>query len=256
AKVEHLSSSESVLSRLRSAAADLKPMPTLLVDLLPSSEDALALIRSVLADSQLSGTGILLLCSSREAAQLAEQNFTGIRCLIKPVRRQQLKDALRVGSVSDQSMESVPPARDRGSSGSHRASPSSLVGAAQLLLVDDNKVNQMIAEKTLEAAGFAVDVADNGLVAVQLAAKHYYDVILMDCQMPEMDGMDATRQIRINEGNRSHVPIIALTAHALSDERARCMAAGMDDFLGKPFTSASLLAVVRKWLQPAASASA
>ena len=226
------------------------------MDLLPSSEDALALIRSVLADSQLSGTGILLLCSSREAAQLAEQNFTGIRCLIKPVRRQQLKDALRVGSVSDQSMESVPPARDRGSSGSHRASPSSLVGAAQLLLVDDNKVNQMIAKKTLEAAGFAVDVADNGLVAVQLAAKHYYDVILMDCQMPEMDGMDATRQIRINEGNRSHVLIIALTAHALSDERARCMAAGMDDFLGKPFTSASLLAVVRKWRQPAASASA
>ncbi len=256
AKVEQLPTSESVLSMLHSAAADLRPMPALLVDLLPSSEEAMALIRCVLADPQLSGTAILLLCSSRDSAQLAEQNFTGVRCLIKPVRRQQLKEALRGGSVSEQSMDSVPPARDRGSSGSHRASSSSLVGTAQLLLVDDNKVNQMIAKKTLEAAGFSVDVADNGLVAVQLAAKHYYDVILMDCQMPEMDGMDATRQIRINEGNRAHVPIIALTAHALSDERARCIAAGMDDFLGKPFTSASLLAVVRKWLQPAASASA
>ena len=121
-----------------------------------------------------------------------------------------------------------------------------------MLLVEDNPVNQQVAVGMLENLGCQVDVAANGLEAVDAVQSREYDTILMDCQMPEMDGYEATRIIREREAKDAsqHMPIIALTAHALQEHRERCLDAGMDDYLSKPFTIDNLYNVLCRWLPP------
>jgi signal transduction histidine kinase/ActR/RegA family two-component response regulator len=119
----------------------------------------------------------------------------------------------------------------------------------RLLLVEDNPINQRMAELVLRRAGYAYDVASDGERALALHAEHPYDLILMDCQMPVLDGLEATRRIRTSEeGRERHVPIVALTANAFEADRDECMRAGMDDFLSKPFKAAALLEVIGRWV--------
>ncbi|MGZ8265805.1 MAG: ATP-binding response regulator, partial [Burkholderiales bacterium] len=115
--------------------------------------------------------------------------------------------------------------------------PAAEAAGARVLLVEDNGVNQQIGVAMLEALGCHVDVAANGLEALTLSERQRYDVILMDCQMPEMDGFEATAVIRAREtaAGSSRTPIVALTANAMRGDRERCIAAGMDDYLAKPF---------------------
>jgi len=110
------------------------------------------------------------------------------------------------------------------------------VESGRVLVVEDNEVNQMVAMGMLESIGYEVDTADNGVFALEALEKRVYDIILMDCQMPEMDGYEATRQIRKHKNKlTSATPIIALTANAMSGDADKCLAAGMDDYLSKPF---------------------
>jgi CheY-like chemotaxis protein/HPt (histidine-containing phosphotransfer) domain-containing protein/anti-sigma regulatory factor (Ser/Thr protein kinase) len=124
---------------------------------------------------------------------------------------------------------------------------------ARVLLVEDHQVNQIVAQKMLERLGCDVQVAGNGREAIALLMHEAFDVILMDCQMPEMDGYTATRELRAKERASASVrtPVIALTANALQGDRERCIAAGMDDYLSKPFRKETLRAVLARWL-PAA----
>jgi two-component system, sensor histidine kinase and response regulator len=101
-------------------------------------------------------------------------------------------------------------------------------------LVEDNAVNEKVATRFLQKAGYRVDVARNGREAVDAWARGYYDLILMDCQMPVLDGYEATREIRAREFSSQHIPIVALTANAMKDDGLKCKAAGMDDHLSKP----------------------
>lgn len=117
-----------------------------------------------------------------------------------------------------------------------------------VLLVEDNLINQCVAQDMIEQTGLKVDIADNGLKAIQLWKQHHYDLILMDCLMPEMDGFEATRQIRLLE-NDKHIPIIALTANVLKSDQQACKDAGMDDFLGKPIDLNKLYQTLKKWLE-------
>ncbi len=121
-----------------------------------------------------------------------------------------------------------------------------------LLLVEDNMANRLLARRFLEGAGYTLDEAEDGSIAVAMASTRRYDAILMDLQMPRMDDFDATAQIRIDEAEmgRKPVPIIAVTAHAIEGFRERCLAAGMNDYLTKPIRRASLLEAVDKWLFP------
>jgi len=122
----------------------------------------------------------------------------------------------------------------------------------RILLVEDNKDNQFLATRILERAGYAVDLAENGIEAVEAVEKCIYHVILMDIYMPEMDGFEATHLIREREEKRqlSRTPIVAFTAHAIQGYREKCLSLKMDDFITKPVRKATLLNVVDKWLQP------
>jgi CheY-like chemotaxis protein len=117
------------------------------------------------------------------------------------------------------------------------------------LLAEDNSTNQRLACALLERMGCKVDVADNGRIAVERVLVGGYDLVLMDCQMPEMDGWEATRLLRSKLGNPPRIPIIALTAGALAGDRERCLEAGMDDYLTKPIRRDELHALLHRWLK-------
>jgi two-component system, sensor histidine kinase and response regulator len=115
----------------------------------------------------------------------------------------------------------------------------------RILMAEDNPINQRVGMLILQRAGFIIEVVGDGNEAVQAHMANPYDLILMDCQMPSMDGFEASRQIRAAKTKQPI--IIAVTANALAGERERCLGAGMDDYLSKPFQAEQLVAVVRKW---------
>jgi two-component system, sensor histidine kinase len=121
-------------------------------------------------------------------------------------------------------------------------------------MAEDNPINQRVGMLILQRAGFVIDVVSDGNEAVQAHMASPYDLILMDCQMPAMDGFEASRQIRSMKAKQPI--IIAVTANALLGERERCLRAGMDDYLSKPFQAEELVAVVRKWTSPDSASAA
>jgi two-component system sensor histidine kinase/response regulator len=123
---------------------------------------------------------------------------------------------------------------------------------ARALVVEDNEINQEVAADLLKGAGLEVETADNGRIAVEKVEGGGFDLVLMDMQMPVLDGLEATRQIRLQPGNRT-LPILAMTANAFEEDRQACMAAGMNDFVGKPLEAAVLYSAVLKWLPGGAS---
>lgn len=123
------------------------------------------------------------------------------------------------------------------------------VRPARVLIVEDNAVNQMLVRRQLTRLGHDHVVVDHAEDALALLAdgEHGFDLVLMDRQLPDIDGLEATRRLRVLEANGRHVPVVAVTASALTDDRMECMAAGMDDFLAKPVSLAELSAVVEHW---------
>ena len=162
--------------------------------------------------------------------------------LKKPARQAAILDAIAAafaGTSPDlDTIEEKPPANgassDRG---------------LLVLIAEDNEINRAVAQALLGRMGLQTAVAHNGREAIEMAAGHDYDAIMMDCLMPEVDGFEATREIRRREGPR-HVPIIAMTALSMPGDRERCLAAGMDDYLSKPIRSTALDAAVQRWLPP------
>jgi len=166
--------------------------------------------------------------------------------LTKPVKQSQLYDAI---STVLGFLQKAEPADKKVLITRH-----TLNEAAQrrfkILVVDDNIVNQKVAAKMLEKEGFRCDVAADGKEAVDTLSRIQYDIVFMDCQMPGMDGYEATAEIRKREGRVKHTPIIAMTAHAMQGDRERCLEAGMDDYISKPVTELSLRKILVKYLVP------
>lgn len=159
-------------------------------------------------------------------------------CLRKPVRRSMLRDGL-LAALGDAQASNVERAQPD-------VRPENWKQDVRLLVVEDNVINTMVLQGVLAKLGFSrIDKARDGLEALDAVAKARYDLILMDCQMPRLDGYDATRRLR---GQGLTTPIVAMTAHALSGDRDKCLAAGMDDYLTKPVVIDSLAACLEKWL--------
>jgi signal transduction histidine kinase/CheY-like chemotaxis protein len=120
--------------------------------------------------------------------------------------------------------------------------------AAQVLVVEDSPVNRLVTVRVLERCGFRVHVVNDGREALEALSTQVYDAVLMDCQMPDVDGYEATRELRRREGDTRHTPVIAMTAHAMTGDRERCLDAGMDDYVTKPVRSQMLVEVLQRWV--------
>ena len=137
--------------------------------------------------------------------------------------------------------------RSRGTDGLYEMGGES--GPVRALVVDDNRLNRVIAQRTLERLGVSVEIARDGREALDVLGSQSFDVVFMDQHMPEMDGIEATREIRRREGDLAHTIIVAFTACQLEEDRERCFAAGMDDFLGKPVRAAQFSRVIDRWVR-------
>ena len=250
------SSGEEGLDMLRAAAKAGNSYDFGVVDWHMPGMDGLALARSVKADSEIPWLPLLMLTSGFLINPKELREYGISCCLNKPVRRAELHDrivTLMAGSTEEtENTSSRSPNRDL------MEIP---FAGRQVLLAEDNPVNQMVASEMLTALGCDVNVVGNGQEVIEALSHGSYDLILMDCHMPEMDGYEATRLVRAMEqprepkdeglnGKPFQVPIIALTANALEGDRERCLAAGMDDYLAKPFRQDQLRVVLEPWLRP------
>jgi len=243
AEVSVLNRGRMLAERLRSAALRSQPFDVVLLDHgLPDASTA-ELLREIRMDPSVAGTYVVLLTAlDFDATYEGTKAIEPDTCIAKPVRLESLKAALRAARA--------PRTTARGSTivGGSKASGSTTAALGlAVLVVDDNPVNREVAVAMLEESRCRVTLAHDGHAAVREARERRFDVILMDCQMPGMDGFTATAEIRRSESERGVPPtaIVALTANVLARDRERCLAAGMNGFLGKPFTSAQLIAALR-----------
>ena len=224
----------AALTMLASAANSGRPYSLLLLDAHMPGMDGFTVAQRIQENPRYTGTTVMMLSSSDLNADAAYCGRLGIRrYLVKPVSQTELREAV-LGAISEFGAPREP---QRSEETTKTPAP---VGQ-RILVVEDNPVNQMLALRLLEKQGHAVTIAGTGLEAVARAAAGGFDVILMDVQMPGMDGLQATVAIREAEaGSGVHVPILAMTAHAMSGDRDRCLAAGMDGYLSKPICPRTL----------------
>jgi PAS domain S-box-containing protein len=217
------------------ARAAGEPVDAVLLDMSMPDRDGLDLARALHADPAHAQLPLIMLTSSGPPTpeELADAGI--VACLTKPTLAGELRTTMLRELAQREPRPDGVPRRTSEPTITHR-----------VLVVEDNPVNQMVAVGLLRALGYAATTADDGLVAVQEMRAGGYDAVLMDVQMPRMDGYAATRAIRAEE--TVHVPVIAMTAAAVEGERERCLAAGMDDFLTKPVDPSALAAVLERWL--------
>ncbi|MGE4092618.1 MAG: response regulator [Candidatus Binatia bacterium] len=244
----------SALRTLRSALDQGTPYDLALIDALMPEMTGVDLARIITTDAELSSLQIVLLTAGQNG-DLENLRQLGItRSLSKPIRHRELYNTVHLAITAPEDQDATATRRNvLWSTGAGEEKVTHPQFHAHILLSEDNVVNQEVALTMLEQLGCQVDIASNGREALNALQQSSYDVILMDCQMPELDGFEATRAIRTREaadrtGSAQHIPIIALTANAMSGDRQRCLAAGMDDYLSKPFSQAQLIAVLSRWL--------
>jgi PAS domain S-box-containing protein len=238
---------EQALELLAQAAARGAPYDIAIIDLGLRGMDGLELARAIRARADIGKLRLVML--TRRQVDLKHARDSGIdACLAKPVRQTVLYECL-VNVMAGQPQEAVstPATREPVS-----AAPAGIRGS--VLLVEDNLINQQVALGILQIQGYSVTVVNNGKEAVDAYVQGDFDLILMDCHMPEMDGFEATREIRAREraAARKRVPIIALTANAMAHDREECLNAGMDDHLAKPFSMQTLQEMLGRWMPAAA----
>jgi len=241
------SSGYEALELLRAAVQRNEPFNLAVLDLMMPAMDGFELARHIKNDPALAGTDLVMLTSFGERGDTATAQEIGIAAyLTKPVRQAQLFNCLAkvVGaSVVDHEVNCVPPPQPV-----RKEVTAQAVSGKRLLLAEDNIVNQKVALRQLQKLGYRADAVADGREAVEALGRIPYDLVLMDCQMPEMDGYEATALIRRREGATKHTWIVAMTANALEGDREKCLAAGMDDYISKPVKVEELSAVLSSLL--------
>ncbi|UVT20810.1 MAG: response regulator [Nitrospira sp.] len=245
------------LAILRDAAAKGEAFEIAVLDLFMPGMDGFELARAINADPALASTRLVLLTSIGMRGQAERAKEAGIVAyLTKPVHRAHLYECL--SAIIDLPVNSAPDGGEDGTRSRshdvlltrHVLKEAEVAEKARILVADDNIVNQKVAACQLEKLGYRTDVVANGLEAVEAVSRIDYALILMDCQMPELDGFEATAVIRKEERDRKRrrVPIVALTANAMKEDHQKCLDADMDDFLSKPVKKEDLTATIKKWV--------
>ena len=217
------------------------PVDVVVLDDPASGAAGLQVARMIRSDERFAGVRVVLVCAHVPPPDAASSGEAGVDAVLTaPVMPSSLFDAMADVAGRHLAAETVRPVV---------ASPGSDGHLGTVLVVEDNEVNQLVAQGVLESLGYAVVLAGNGVEGVEAHRAHGDDfvAVLMDCQMPQMDGYAATRAIREREQTGRRVPVIAMTASAIAGERERCLQAGMDDFLTKPIDVALLAATLRRW---------
>jgi PAS domain S-box-containing protein len=232
-------SAPAALAAMLEAAAAGSPFALVLSDVMMPGVDGFELVERIRGQPELARAAVILLSSADRQHDAGRCRRAGVAAyLTKPVKHSELLDAILMAlnpSTKDEKAEMI--GRDL----RQRASASCRSRPLRVLLVEDNATNELLAVSLLEKEGHTVETASNGKEALAALAKRPFDVVLMDVQMPEMDGFEATARIREREqGTAEHIPIVAMTAHAMKGDRERCLEAGMDGYVSKPVRAGEL----------------
>jgi len=245
-------SGEQALEAMRTAQVSGDPYQIVIADYQMPGMDGAMLAAAIRADPAIRDALVVMLTSvggRNEVNCVAGASVEA--CLVKPVRHSQLLNTLVSARSKQLDKASTGHSKAR-NLGPFRDAKSSFAGmfagwSIRALVVEDNVVNQKVAVQVLERLGLRVDVAGNGREALELLEMLPYDVVFMDCQMPEMDGYEAAAEFRRREESDRRVAIIAMTAEVMAGSRERCIEAGMDDFIAKPVKPEDLMGALRKW---------
>ena len=237
AKTRDVESGEQAMAELVSANTSGNPYDLILTDMHMPNMDGIGLVEKIRQTPGLHTTAIMMLTSATQQESVQRCKELGVTCyLLKPVRQWELLAAIATAVGGDRLPPLAVESKER---------PAPLPSGLRILLAEDNAINQRVAIRTLESMGHSVLVANNGMEALSLLARNPVELVLMDIQMPEMDGFTAARKIRKNEsGSGSHMPIVAMTAHNMKGDRERCLDAGMDGYLSKPINRKELEAAI------------
>src|SRR3954467_2771868 len=243
-------SGPEALEAMRKAVDEGDAYDIAIADFQMPDMDGESFARAVKADPKLSSTIVVLLTSVGQTRETVALREAGIfACLTKPVRQSQLLNTLAAAWASRNDRRPTPAKGERRLGAPGPATVPLFNGySPRVLVVEDNVINQRIAARLLQNLGCTVDVVANGREAVEMINGISYDMVLMDVQMPEMDGFAATGEVR-KGGPHAQVPIVAMTANAMAGDRERCLAAGMNDYLSKPVHPADLQRVLHHWVK-------
>jgi two-component system, sensor histidine kinase and response regulator len=246
---EEAESAERALERMYAAVDEGDPYDLVILDMQMPETDGMELARIIKADPTLSSSHLVMLTSVGQRGAGQEAWHAGIAAyLTKPVRQSELHDCIAMVMAGPATASPLTATASSSLVTRHRLREARAQQRARILVAEDNPVNQKVAVRMLEKRGFRVDVAANGLEAVEAVSRRPYAAVLMDCQMPEMDGYEATAAIRELDSAARQVPIIAMTAQAMQGDRERCIAAGMDDYVSKPIAPETLDEALARWI--------
>jgi two-component system, sensor histidine kinase and response regulator len=235
--VTAVSCAAEALEQLREAAARQKPFQCAALDLHMPDTNGIELAQAIFRDQTFPAPALVMLTSTADDRREAHEAGIDVY-MTKPVRRTRLFNALAEAIGIKTRRQQVPVEVE---DDVHASS------SPMILVAEDNDVNQILAIRMLHRRGYRVEAVGDGRQAVEALDRRRYAAVLMDCQMPEQDGYDATGEVRLREPVGRHTPVIAMTAHALGGDREKCLASGMDDYLAKPITPDELDRVLRRW---------
>jgi CheY-like chemotaxis protein/HPt (histidine-containing phosphotransfer) domain-containing protein len=232
---------QSALVQMRQRALEGRAYDIAVLDMCMPHTDGLHLAQAISVDPVLMKTALILLTSTSDLDTAALRKAGVREWLTKPVRNSELYDRLMRVMAPNRTTAAAPDPTPP----PPLPAPGSL---GRVLIAEDNLLNQLVAERVVSRLGYQVDLVVNGAEALKALADTAYSAVLMDCHMPILDGYQATKEIRRREGGGKRIPIIAMTAGALVEDRARCLAAGMDDYVSKPVDVKALEAMLTRWI--------
>jgi CheY-like chemotaxis protein len=245
-------SAVATMVTLKSAAAAGQPYDVALLEIEDRSPGGLSLAHAIKSDPSLTPTRVLGTYALGARPNERRTTAAGVRAMLaKPIKQTELFNLLnltRQTLADGPPLDQNPARRQRGRTIASNLPPE-LRARTRILVVEDSPVNQRVQRRILERIGFTGDTVNNGEEALAALARQPYDIVLMDCQMPGLDGYAATREIRRRETNGRRTVIIGVTAHALNGDREECLEIGMDDYVAKPVAPEDLAATLEKWVR-------